>query len=50
MTTHKMADQGWSDLYVVFTMVLCGTNFSIWQDMELVFTGYLQVASQRLCT
>ena len=24
--TLKMADQGWSDLHVVFTMILCGTN------------------------
>ena len=25
----EIADQGWSDLYVVFTMILCGTNFCI---------------------
>ena len=50
LITQKMADQGWSDLHVVFTMTLCGTNFSIWQDMELIFTGYLQIASQILFT
>ena len=45
-----MADQGWSDLHVVFTTILWGTNFSIWQALELVFTSNLQIASQRLCT
>ena len=29
--TQKMADQGRSDLDVVFTMILCATNFSIWK-------------------
>ena len=28
--TLKMADQGWSDLHVVFTMILCGAKFCIW--------------------
>ena len=28
--TLKMADQGWSDLRIVFTVILCGTNFCIW--------------------
>ena len=28
--TLKMADQGWSDLHVVFTMILYGANFCIW--------------------
>ena len=28
--TLKIADQGWSDLHVVFTMILCGANFCIW--------------------
>ena len=27
MITQKMADQGRSDLDVVFTMILCATNF-----------------------
>ena len=41
----KDGGPGWSDLHVVITMILCGTNFSIWQDMELISTGYLQIAS-----
>ena len=28
--TQKMADQGRSDLDVVFTMILCATNYFIW--------------------
>ena len=28
--TLKMADQRWSDIYVVFTKILCGRNFSVW--------------------
>ena len=32
-----MADQEHSDLHVVFTMILCGTNFCMWQDMKLIF-------------
>ena len=35
-------------LHVIFTLILCGTNFSILHDMDLIFTGYLQIASQRL--
>ena len=30
MITQKMADQGWSNLDVVFTMILCATNVFIW--------------------
>ena len=41
--TLKMADQGWSNLHV-FNMILCGTKFSIWQGMEFIFIGYLQLA------
>ena len=26
----KMADKGWSDLHVAFTVILHGTNFCIW--------------------
>ena len=26
----KMADQGWYDIYVVFTKILCGRNFYGW--------------------
>ena len=36
--TLKMADQGRSNLYVVFTMILCGLNFSVWYVMKLIFT------------
>ena len=25
----KMADQRWSDIYVVFTKILCGRNFCL---------------------
>ena len=28
--TQKIAGQGQSDLHVVFTMTLCGTDFCIW--------------------
>ena len=31
-----MENQEWSDLPVVFTMILCGTNFSLCQDMGLI--------------
>ena len=27
--TQKMVDQGRSDIHIVFTMILCDTNFSI---------------------
>ena len=30
MITQKMADQRWSDIYVVFTKILCGRNFYAW--------------------
>ena len=28
--TQKTADQSWSDIYVVFTKILCGRNFCVW--------------------
>ena len=39
-----MADQRWSDIYVVFTKILCGRNFCVWYVTKLKFTGYLQMA------
>ena len=44
----KMADQGRSDIDVVFTMILCGINFLIWQEIKPKFTSYLKIAFQRL--
>ena len=41
----KMVDQGRSDLYVAFTMILCGLNFSVWYVVKLIFTDQLQIAS-----
>ena len=41
----KMADQGRSDLYVAFTMILCGINFSVWSVIKLIFTDLFQIAS-----
>ena len=35
----KDGGPGRSDLHVVFTMTLCGTNFCIWQDIKLIFTS-----------
>ena len=43
-----MADQGWSDIYVVFTKILCGRNFCVWYVTELKFTEQLQLASLSL--
>ena len=40
-----MANHRWSDIYVVFTKILCGRNFSIWYVTKLKFTGQLQMAS-----
>ena len=28
--TLKIADQRWFNIYVVFTKILCGGNFSVW--------------------
>ena len=30
MITQKMVDQRWSDIYLVFTKILCGRNFYVW--------------------
>ena len=46
--TLKMADQGWSDIYVVFTKILCGRNFCVWYVTKLKFTGQLQMTSLSL--
>ena len=46
--TLKMADQKWSDIYVVFTKILCGRNFCVWQVTKLKFTGRLQMVSLSL--
>ena len=43
-----MADQRWSDIYVVFTKILCGRNFCVWYVTELKFTEQLQMASLNL--
>ena len=48
--TLKMADQKWSDIYVVFTNILCGRNISVWYVTELKFTEQLQMASVNLCS
>ena len=46
--TLKMADQRWSDIYVVSTKILCGRNFCVWYVTKLKFTGQLQMASSSL--
>ena len=43
-----MADQRWYDISVVFTKILCGRNFCVWQVTKLKFTGQLQMASLSL--
>ena len=43
-----MADQWWSDIYVVFTKILCGRNFCVLYVIKLKFTGKLQMASLSL--
>ena len=45
-----MADQRWSDIYVVFAKILCGRKFCLWYVTELEFTEQLQMASLRLCS
>ena len=45
-----MADQGRSDIFVVFTNILCGRNFCVWYVTELKFTGQLQMASLSFCS
>ena len=42
---QKMADQWRSDLYVAFTIILCGLNFAVWYIIKLIFPDYLQIAS-----
>ena len=46
--TLKMADQRRSDIYVVFTEILFGRNFCVWEVRKLKFTGQLQMASLSL--
>ena len=48
MIMLKMVDQRWSDIYVVFTKILCGRNFCVWYVTELKFTEQLQIASVSL--
>ena len=43
-----MAGQRWSDIYVVFTKMLCGRNLCVWYVTELKFTEQLQMASLSL--
>ena len=43
-----MADQRWSDIYVVFIKIFCGRNFCVWYGTELKFTEQLQIASLSL--
>ena len=38
----------WSDIFVVFTNILCGRNFCVWYVTKLKFTGQLQMASLSL--
>ena len=45
LITQKIADQRWSDIYVVFTKILCGRNFCVWYVRKLKFTGQLLMAS-----
>ena len=45
---ENMADQRRSDIYVVFTKILCGRNFCVWLVTKLKFTGQLQMASRGL--
>ena len=40
-----MADQRWYDIYVVFTKILCGRNFCVWEVTKLKFTGTRQNSS-----
>ena len=47
--TLKMADQRWSDIYVVLTKILCGRNFCVWKATKLKFTGLPQMAALSLC-
>ena len=44
----KMADQRWSDIYIVSTKIFCGGNFCVWYVTKLKFTGQLQMASLSL--
>ena len=45
MITLKMADQGWFDIYVVFTKILYCCNFCVWYFTKLKFAEELQMAS-----
>ena len=44
-----MADQRWSDIYLVFTKILCGRNFCISLVTNLKVTAKLPMASLSLC-
>ena len=44
----KRVDQRWSDIYIVFTKILCGHNFCVYEVTKLKFTGPLQMASLSL--
>ena len=48
--TLKMADQRWSDIYVVFTKILCGHNFRVWVSYKVkihstVSNGFIESLS-----
>ena len=43
-----MANQRWSNIYVVFTKILCGRNFCVLLVTKPKFTGQLQMASLSL--
>ena len=40
-----MVEQNWSDIYVVFTKILCGLNFCVREVTKLKLTGKRQAAS-----
>ena len=50
MIKQKEAEQGMSDLYVVFVMIPCAANFCIWSGMKLIFVSWPQIAFQSLYT
>ena len=47
--TNLMVYQRWSDIYVVFTKLLCCRDFCVWYVTKLKFTDLLQMASLSLC-
>ena len=40
----KMVEQNWSDIYVVFTKILCGLIFCVWEVTKLKSIGKRQIA------